>query len=92
MSIGDLSDYINKHARRLSIECRILAGKYEGMVKGWTNADESFDGFGTKTLQTLDSGYREVEIEGKNYNWQIGRYRSAFKTFLSEEEFREQTA
>ena len=89
--LGSLGDFIDNRARELSIECRLMAGKYEGTVKGWTNAPEDYDGFGTETVQ-VDGDYREVKVEGAKYLWQIGRYQSGLKSFLNDAEYWKQRA
>lgn len=86
MPLADLTPIVAAKALDLSIECRLLADKYTGTLQRWTTATKDYDGFGTTEIQTVGR-YRQVSIEGPNYNWQVGRYQSGFNTVLTQEQF-----
>jgi len=70
----------------------------EELVYYYTTAEEDYDGFGTKTVESdvgLDSRgrpFRKVGIKPKSEKWQVQRYWSGNHRPLSEEEFSEQVS
>lgn len=86
MPLADLAPIVAAKALDLSIQCRLLVGKYDGTIKVWTTASPDYDGFGTKDLRVCDR-FRQVEIDGMNYEWQVTRYRSGNHAVLNQAEY-----
>jgi hypothetical protein len=62
-------------------------------IIAYTDASESYDGFGTKTIEVTKyknkrgENVRKIKVEEPNLDWQTSRYSSGNRSFMTEEEF-----
>ncbi len=67
-----------------------------GTVTGWTTAPEVYDGFSTKRTGAIhtdgENEWFQVEMQARDYVWQVTRYSSGLRGYLSEEEMAEMRA
>jgi|SRR5579883_1194175 len=85
--------WVTKKGADLGLQCRLLAGKHDGAITGFTNAPESYDHMDCRTVAWLpyqDSNgqqYRQVSLTGAAWLWQLGRSQSGSHSLYQAHEF-----
>ena len=85
--------WLTKKGADLGLQCRLLTGNHEGAITGYTNAPENYDHTDCQTVAWLpyrDSNgqqYRQVNLTGEAWLWQLGRNQSGSHSLYQEHEF-----
>jgi len=93
VDVDQAIQWINKKASDLALQCRIITGQHQGTITAYTSAPENFDGFSSTTVQWLPytdhigRRYRKISLEGRDWQWQLGRNFSGLFGLFQEHEF-----
>lgn len=85
--------WLTKKGADLGLQCRLLAGKHEGAITGYTNAPENYDHADCQTVAWLPyqdgngQQYRQVRLTGEAWLWQLGRNQSGSHSLCQAHEF-----
>lgn|GEM_PF-3118920 len=85
--------WLTKKGSDLSLQCRLLAGKHDGDIMGFTSAPENYDHSSRPTVAWLpyqDHGgnqYRQISLDAQSWLDQLGRNQSGSYSLYQAHEF-----